>query len=249
MVEQTSPCNAHLSSHALPNPPPPSAPVTSVRNHMIYHTNIPLSTILIALISLLTFPTIPPACIFHGWPRMASVYLQMMAMKNTQKKRRCYISHSVPRALCTTIMFTLCSLSSTQLYLPLHVFLSTWRYCLQKETDERHPATSSRSETRRALMCWRFIRQMKGSRGASKSFKAWPSPPLVTKVAQHVLRGLWRNLARPALSYAHLSTFPASAGPAPVFMTVYVCVEWMCVFVGNHTCWQLARCNVRFCLG
>lgn len=114
MFEQTSPCNAHLSSHALPHPPPPPpTPVTSVRNHMIYHTNIPFSTVLIALISLLTFPTIPPAYIFHGWPGMASVHLRMIVMKNTQKKKKRHnISHTVPGALCATIMFTLCSMSS-----------------------------------------------------------------------------------------------------------------------------------------
>lgn len=106
----------------------------------------------------------------------------------------------------------------------LHIFLSMWRYRLQRERWERHPAASLRSQARRVLICWRFVRGMKGSGGAAKSFKAWPSTPLVTKVAQRVLRGLWRNLAPLTLSYAHLSTFPASAGPATVFVTVCVCV-------------------------
>lgn len=98
----------------------------------------------------------------------------------------------------------------------------------REKRDERHPAALSRSRARRALICWRFVRGMKGRRGA-----AWPNPPLVTKVSQHVLRGLWRNLAPLSLSYAHLSTFPASAGLATVFMTVFMCV---CVAAGVCAC-------------
>lgn len=125
-----------------------------------------------------------------------------------------------------------------QLCLSLHIFLSMWRYGHQRERDDRHPAASSRSQARRVLMCWRFVREMKGRGGAAKlSFKAWPSRPLVTKVAQHVPRGLWRNLAPLALSYAHLSIFSGSAGPANVFLTVFVCVG-MGVFVGIHVCFS-----------
>lgn len=128
-----------------------------------------------------------------------------------------------------------------QLCLSLHIFLSTWRYCLQRESDERHPAASSRSQAWRALTCWRFVKRMKGRGGASKTFKAWPSPPLVTKVAQRVLRGLWRNLAPLALLYAHPSTFPASAGPC-VYDCVCVCRVNVC-FRGYLSVFGFLQCK------
>ena len=114
--------------------------------------------------------------------------------------------------------------------LSLRIFLSMWRYRLQRERDERHPAAFLRSQARRAATCWRFIRGMKGSRGAAKSFKAWPSPPLVTKVAQRVLRGLWGNLAPLTLSYAHLSTLPGLRWPPPrVCLCGGICVCFLCL--------------------
>lgn len=87
----------------LPHPPFPPTSVTSVRNNMIYHTNISFSATVIALISLLTFPTIPPACIFHAYPEMASLHPHspMIVLKI-----RCLIFHSRPGASCATIMFT-----------------------------------------------------------------------------------------------------------------------------------------------
>lgn len=112
MVEQTSPCNAHLSSHALPSPPPPSAPVTSVRNHMIYHTNTPPQhhpDCFDFSIDISDHPT----CMHFSW--LASNGKRVPTNDGHEKhpeKIRCYISHSVPGALCATIMFTLCSMSS-----------------------------------------------------------------------------------------------------------------------------------------
>lgn len=137
----------------LPHPPLPTTPVTSVRNKMIYHTNIPFSTTLIALISLLTFPTIPPACIFHAWPRIASMHPQMIVMKTVEKKGHLF-SQSPPGDLCATIMFMFQEFRGwpIQPSLSLHIFLSTWRYRLQRERDERHPAASPRSQARRALI-------------------------------------------------------------------------------------------------
>lgn len=152
----------------LPHPPFPPTTVTSVRNNMIYHTNISFSTNVIALISLLTFPTIPPACIFHAHPETASMHPHppMIVVKI-----RCLIFHSMPGALCATIMFTSFSTSlEAGQFSSVCPFLSLWRFRLQRERDERHPAASSRSQERRVLICWRFVRRMKGRRGAAKSF-------------------------------------------------------------------------------
>lgn len=79
---------------------------------MIYHTNTPFSGILIALISLLTFLTIPPACIFHARPGVARMHPRMTVVNTLKKKKTHLISRSTPGALCATIMFTLCSASS-----------------------------------------------------------------------------------------------------------------------------------------
>ena len=130
-------------------------------------------------------------------------------------------------------------LANTPPSVSAHLLVHVKIFRLQRERDERHPAASSRSQARRAATCWRFIRGMKGSRGAAKSFKAWPSPPLVTKVAQRVLRGLWRNLASLTLSYAHLSTLPGLRWPPPC---VCLC-EYLCVFL------VFIRCSVWLCLG
>lgn len=89
---------------------------------------------------------------------------------------------------------------------------------------KRHPAASSRSQAGRVLICWRFMRGMKDRRGAAKSFKAWPSPPLVTEVAQHVLRGLWRNLA-PLTLMCTSKRFLSLCWPS-----LYVCF-WLCCMV------------------
>lgn len=105
-----------------------------------------------------------------------------------------------------------------QLCLSLHICLSMWRHCLQRERDERHPAASTRSQAGRALICWRFVRRMKSRRGAAKSFKARPSPPLVTR---------WHNAcweAPLAPSYAHLSTFqPRLAFSLSLWLCLCVC--------------------------
>ena len=130
MIKHAAPCHvpcATLFPTRLPHPSPPPTSVTSVRNNMIYHTNIPFSTILIALIPLLTFPTIPPACIFHACPGMVSTHPPMIVIK-TLKKRH-LISHGVSGALCATIMFILCSSSSQAAQCsPVYLCTSPWSF-------------------------------------------------------------------------------------------------------------------------
>lgn len=168
----------HLATHThvrldSPHlPPRPPTPVTSVRNHMIYHTDIPFSTNLIALISLLTFPTIPPACIFHAWPGMASVPLRMIATESVGKKKRKkttqYLSHCAWSSLCNNhVYFMFQRLADAYMRTgrwvhrladaALHI-LSTWRcLCLQREGHERCPAASAKSQARRSLICCECI--------------------------------------------------------------------------------------------
>lgn len=145
-------------------------PVTSVRNHMIYHTDIPFSTNLIALISLLTFPTIPPACIFHAWPGTASVPLRMIAAESAGEKKKTaqYLSHCARSSLCNNhVYFMFQRLANAYMrtgrwlhrlaHAALHI-LSTWRcLCLQREGHERCPAASVKSQARRSLRCCKCL--------------------------------------------------------------------------------------------
>lgn len=95
MVEQTSPWGAHLFSHVFLHLPLPPHPMTSVRKHSIYRTNILFSTTLGTLISLLTFPNIPPVCIFHAWPDMVSARRQPCCMKKNLKKEKTKYLHTL----------------------------------------------------------------------------------------------------------------------------------------------------------
>lgn len=78
---------------------------------------------------------------------------------------------------------------------------------------------------------------MNCSRRGAESLKAWPSPPLVSKVAIHVLRVLWRNLA--------LLTLICTSERPPSLCWPCHCVPdcvSLCVRSFAHLC-------VRFCLG
>lgn len=101
----------------IPTASPPPTSVTSVRRNMIYHTNIPFSNILIALISLLIFPIVSPACIFHVCPVMES--LNSIHHKN--------------------IYFTVCL--QTHFYFLFYVFRAD--HCLSLHTHLVHVKTVS----------------------------------------------------------------------------------------------------------